>query len=152
MPIDPLATRGYLNNNPGNMDRSDPPWVGEIRNLADCKNDVQRMELEHGRFCVFVDADHGIRAMVKNLWAYRAIGLDTINGLINRWAPPNENNTIAYKDRVSLSTGKGLDEHLDMDNRATMRALLDGIIRVECGGMPYAGSEIENWMTLAGMT
>ena len=33
--IDPKQTRGYLNNNPGNMDRGDPPWNGEIRDIAE---------------------------------------------------------------------------------------------------------------------
>ena len=32
--IAPTQTRGYLNNNPGNMDRSEPPWNGEIRDVA----------------------------------------------------------------------------------------------------------------------
>ena len=46
--IAPTQTRGYLNNNPGNMDRSEPPWNGEIRDVAQCQNDVQRAELTHG--------------------------------------------------------------------------------------------------------
>ncbi len=152
MPIDPKGTRGYLNNNPGNLDRGEPPWNGEIRNIDLCKNEVQRHELTYGRFCVFEDQAHGIRAMVKNLWAYRAIGLNTINGLINRWAPPNENNTAAYKQRVCDATGKGLNEPLDMDNRRVMRALVDGIIRVECAGEPYTSEELDAGLTLAGMT
>jgi hypothetical protein len=69
--IDRYKARGFLNCNPGNMDRADPPWLGEIRDVALCVNDGQRMELTHGRFCVFSDAQHGIRAMVENLRAYR---------------------------------------------------------------------------------
>jgi len=94
--MDPRQTRGFLNNNPGNMDRGEPPWNGEIRDPARCINEVQRSELVHGRFCVFVDASHGIRAMVHNLWAYHdRLGCRSIRDYINRWAPPNENNTTA---------------------------------------------------------
>ena len=86
--MDPKSTRGFLNCNPGNMDRGEPPWNGEIRDLAHCANEVQKGELVHGRFCVFVDAPHGIRAMVKNLWAYHdRLGCRTIRDYINRWAP-----------------------------------------------------------------
>jgi len=96
--IDPKQTRGYLNNNPGNMDRGDPPWNGEIRDIAKCQNDIQRGELSHGRFCVFESAEMGIRAMAKTLLAYHdRLGCRSIRDYINRWAPPNENNTEAYK-------------------------------------------------------
>jgi hypothetical protein len=32
-----------------------------------------------------------------------------------------------------------------------MAALVDGIIRVECAGMPYAGNEIDEGLSLAGV-
>ena len=66
--MDPRQTRGFLNNNPGNMDRGEPPWNGEVRDPVRCANEVQRSELVHGRFCVFVDAPHGM-------------GTTTINGV-----------------------------------------------------------------------
>lgn len=152
MSIAPKQTRGYLNNNPGNMDRAEPPWNGEIRDVAKCTNDVQRAELTHGRFCVFVDARYGIRAMVHNLWAYHdKLGCKSIRDYINRWAPPNENNTAGYIARVVSSVSIGPDEPVDIYERANMRALVDGIINVECAGMPYDGTEIEDGMTLAGV-
>lgn len=152
MPIDPLQTRGYKNCNPGNLDRGEPPWLGEIRDPNDCKNDVQLAELAHGRFCVFEDAEHGIRAMVKNLWAYHdRLGCRTIRDYINRWAPPNENNTAGYIQRVADSVGVGPDTEVDIDHWGVLRAIIDGIINVECAGMPYTGNEIETGMTLAGV-
>ena len=148
--IEPTQTRGYLNNDPGNMDRGEPPWNGEIRNIADCQNDVQRAELTHGRFCVFVDAKHGIRAMDKNLKAYHTnLGCSTIRDYINRWAPPNENNTAAYIKRVADSLGVDPDERIDIFDTAVMAALIDGIIRVECAGMPYTGTEIADGIAIA---
>ena len=153
MPIDPKATRGYLNNNPGNMDRSEPPWNGEIRDVDLAQNDVQRAELTHGRFCVFVDSVHGIRAMAKNLIAYYdRLGLHTIRQIINRWAPPNENNTEGYIQRVASNAGVGADDQIDIRNARVMGSIIDGIIRVECAGMPYEQDEIEKGMLAAGIT
>ena len=146
--IAPKQTRGYLNNNPGNMDRGEPPWNGEVRQVALCTNDIQRAELTHGRFCVFVDAEHGIRAMAKNLMAYRdRLGCKSVRDYINRWAPPNENNTEAYINNVARSLGVGPDDPVDLGK--AMHGLIDAIIRVECAGMPYDGDEIERGIAMA---
>lgn len=152
-PIDPLKTRGYLNRNPGNLDRSPgEPWQGEIRDPNDPRlNGFQAHELRAGRFCVFAGHEWGIRAAAKNLLAYQRNGWDTINKAIDKWAPPIENDTAAYKARVAKSIGKGLDEPLDFSDYATAHATLDAIIRVECGGMPYQGKEIEDGLRLAGI-
>jgi len=145
--IDPKKTRGFLNNNPGNMDRSEPPWEGEIRDVSLCINDVQRRELTTGRFCVFSDALHGIRAIANNLRAYRdRLGCNTIREYINRWAPPSENDTAAYIARVCVSIGVGADNPVDLDE--ALPALIDAIIRVECAGMPYEDNEIVRAMAL----
>jgi hypothetical protein len=150
--IEPTKTRGFLNCNPGNMDRADPPWLGEIRDMALCTNDVQRIELGHGRFCVFSDAQHGIRAMVKNLRAYRdRLGCKSVREFINRWAPPNENNTEAYIHNVAGPLGVSPDAAVDIEQRAVMRGLVSAIICVECAGMPYAPEIIEQGLTLAGV-
>jgi hypothetical protein len=150
--MDPKSTRGFLNCNPGNMDRGEPPWNGEIRDPARCANDVQRGELVHGRFCVFVDAAHGIRAMVKNLWAYHdRLGCRTIRDYINRWAPPNENNTAGYIARVAASVGRAPDDPVDIHDPRILRAVVEGIISVECAGNPYANDNaIDEGLALAG--
>lgn len=151
--IDPKTTRGYLNNNPTNLDRSPgEPWRGEIRDPADRRlTDFQRRELTHGRFCVFPEPALGIRAAAKNLLAYQAAGWRTINTVIDHWAPPIENDTAAYKARVADKLGRGLDDVLDINDFSTAHALIDAIIRVECAGMPYTGHEIEDGLTLAGI-
>jgi hypothetical protein len=150
--IDPKQTRGYRNHNPGNMDRSEPPWNGEIRDVHQCQNDIQRAELTHGRFCVFESPEMGIRAMAKNLLAYHdRLGCRSVRDYINRWAPPNENNTEAYIANVASRVGKSPDEPVDIRNPGVMFSLIDGIIRVECGGMPYEGNEIADGLQLAGV-
>jgi hypothetical protein len=66
--MDPKEQRGYLNHNPGNIDRSADNWQFEIKDPNDPRlTPFQVHELTYGRFCVFADAVHGIRAMAKNL-------------------------------------------------------------------------------------
>ncbi len=112
---------------------------------------MQESELLHGRFCVFIDAPHGIRAMVHNLRAYNErLGCRTIRDYINRWAPPNENNTAGYIARVAASVSVDPDAPVDIHDWRVVRALVNGIINVECAGMPYEGAEIEGGLLLAG--
>jgi hypothetical protein len=166
--MDPRETRGFFNCNPGNMDRSLPPWNGELTlgdprivDLAPGDSDdvraksvsVRQAELEHGRFCVFVDAPHGVRAIVKNLWAYHGrLGCRTIRDYINRWAPPNENNTEGYIQRVAEAAEVGPDQAVDIHDAKILHAIVEGNISVECAGNPYANDNtVAEGLALAGV-
>lgn len=150
--MDPTKQRGFLNNNPGNIDRGEA-WQGLISDPADPRlTEFQRNELLHGRFCVFQSAEWGIRAMAKNLFAYRdRLGLRSVRQFISKWAPPNENNTEAYIASVAGKLGVSPDAAVNLNDYSTLAAICDAIIRVECGGMPYSGHEIEDGLRLAGV-
>lgn len=125
--------RGILNNNPGNIDRTGDKWQGMA---ADQSGD--------DRFVVFVAPHWGIRALVKVLLSYqRKHGLKTIRGIINRWAPPVENDTGAYVGQVSKACGVGPDETIDIANKAVLRVLVISIIQHENGQQPYSHADIE---------
>lgn len=82
------AARGLRNNNPGNI-RKGENWQG----LA-----AQQLDPE---FCTFETMAWGIRALVVLLRTYRfKYGLTTVKGIVNRWAPPTENDTGAYVNAV----------------------------------------------------
>lgn len=119
--------RGYRNANPGNIDfNAGNAWQGKL---------PRDMSIEP-RFERFDSHENGIRAMVKLLLKYQSsYGLDTISGLIDRWAPPNENNTDAYKNTVARKTGIGINQRLGASLRSeqVMRALVEAIIGVELG-------------------
>lgn len=168
--MDPRKSRGFLNNNPGNMDRSEPPWQGEIRDPADPRlTDFQRGELTRGRFCVFATPQLGIRGMARNLFAYTdRLGLCEIDDLITKWAPPpkgglvvaatggeangeDQNDTAAYIKAVADRLGVRPDTCVNLRDYKVLYAIVDAIIRHECGGMPYKGSEIEDGLLLAGV-
>lgn len=131
--------RGIRNHNPGNIDRTGDKWQGMA---ADQSSD--------SRFVVFVAPQWGIRALVKVLLSYqRKHGIKTIRGIINRWAPPVENNTSAYVEQVAKACGVDPDDTIDIENKAVLRALVSSIIKHENGQQPYGAGVIELGIDLA---
>jgi hypothetical protein len=95
-----MNARGIRNNNPGNL-RHGPKWQG----LAQFQPDRD--------FSLFVDMEHGIRALLINLRTYvQTHNLKTVREIISRWAPANENNTDAYVLAVAESLGVGPDQKI----------------------------------------
>lgn len=123
-----ILTRGERNCNPGNIDRHDnTQWQGQAPDQA-----------ADGRFVVFADPHYGIRALAKVLLAYyRKHGLDTVRGIIDRWAPPSENNTGAYVNHVASILGVGIDAPIDVTDPATLETLTRAIIEHENGRCVY---------------
>lgn len=125
--------RGLRNNNPGNI-RHNPNnnWQGARQNQTDSE------------FVQFISSAWGIRALMKTLRNYQSRhGLNTINGIINRWAPPVENNTGSYVDAVSARAGILPHQYIDLNSRATIISLASAIIHHENGRQPYTRAELE---------
>lgn len=118
--------RGIRNNNPLNI-RKGNNWKGEVPNQTD------------GAFEQFVSMQMGVRAGFKILKNYmtgyggRVKALTNVHDIIHRWAPPSENNCKAYIDAVCRVSGLHEFERLQFSDRNKMLALVDGMIRVECG-------------------
>lgn len=135
--------KGIRNRNPGNIDDVGIPWQGLIP-----KGDPRHNGEE--RFCVFVDAQHGIRALAKNLTAYyQKHGLHTVRGMIDRWAPSRENNTKAYVNVVARAVGVPPDQRIDLDF-PTVRKMTLAIIKHENGMQPYTDEVIDAGLSMAG--
>lgn len=121
------TSRGIRNNNPGNI-----RWGDEWQGL------VSRKLRTDKSFCQFTTPEYGIRAMIIILRNYqRKHGLNTISGIIKRWAPPNENNTQAYIISVAQATGVPPDQRIDTRDSRFMVKLLQAIIKHENGSQPY---------------
>lgn len=114
-----MATRGIRNNNPGNIRVSKDQWEG--------------MTGDDGAFVTFDSPESGVRALGKNLLSYGRRGYDSIEKIINRWAPPNENDTKAYIDSVVAATGIPATQSLDLSNPDTLSALAQAISFHETG-------------------
>lgn len=122
--------RGIRNNNPGNLRPGRYPWLGQTF-------------VDNEGYCVFSSWQLGVRAMVKNLMAYRDWHkLYSIKGIIKRWAPSNENDTDKYIAFIVKHMGEPADARLDLKSCAIVQKLIEGIIYYECGTQPYDTNEI----------
>jgi hypothetical protein len=140
---DPKQSRGYRNKNPGNIDWNERnKWQGQ----------VGKEPGPNGRFAVFESHEFGIRALATLLITYQdRHGLNTVRGIIDRWAPPVENNTDAYVNAVARKIGVGPRDELDLQTYAHLRPLVEAIITHELGGNPYDGTTIDAGLRLAGV-
>ncbi|MGH8331925.1 MAG: structural protein, partial [Pseudomonas sp.] len=107
----------------------------------------------------------GIRALARVLITYQdkrrandGSRIDSVREIIERWAPPNENDTEAYVATVSRVLGVAPDDGVvDVYNFETMRDLVTAIIRHENGpgslpgGVWYGDSIIADGLQLAGI-
>lgn len=116
------APRGVKNNNPGNIRISANAWRGKLANNTD------------GSFEQFETMDLGARAHLKNLQAYFKCGLNTVELILNTWAPPSENHTKAYVEYVAKQIGVSPDAEL----KPTKELLVN---------IGFAMSKMENGLT-----
>ncbi|WP_116348973.1 hypothetical protein [Klebsiella aerogenes] len=132
-----VGPRGVRNNNPGNLEASSSnPWVGQTGS--------------DGRFAKFETPEHGIRALGRNLLSYQRQGIDTVSDIINRWAPPSDNNdTAAYIKSVCAQLGVKADQPLDASNPDTLQALCAAIIKHENGSQPYSNEQLSTGVSAA---
>lgn len=114
-----MATRGIRNNNLGNLRVSKDQWEGAVG--------------DDGAFVIFDSPESGVRALAKNLQSYGRQGYDSIEKIINRWAPPNENDTKAYIDSVVAATGIPATQSLDLSDPDTLSSLAQAIGYHETG-------------------
>lgn len=96
--------RGIRNNNPGNIE--DGPFARSLPGYAG----------SDGRFAIFNDLSSGEGAQTRLLGSYVQRGFDTPAEIINRWAPPSDNNpTGAYISYVARRAGIGPNDRVTAD-------------------------------------
>lgn len=113
--------RGIRNNNPLNI-RIGNTWLGEVTNPTD------------NEFEQFVHVCYGLRAGFILLKRYiNRYKLNTIEKIISRWAPHNENNTRSYINQVARSMNMDPDTPLLYEDKNRMCALVYEMVYVENG-------------------
>ncbi|MBG5973224.1 structural protein [Proteus mirabilis] len=129
--------RGERNNNPGNI-RHGSKWQG----LSPQQTDPS--------FCQFVSPEYGIRAIYKLLQTYqKKYELNTVESIIDRYAPPNENNTADYINRAARDIGVSVNEPINVSSKSVAIALATAIVGVELGYQPYSQKVFEDaWLLL----
>jgi hypothetical protein len=138
---------GVRRNNPLNIVYNPKlNWKGRHPLCGDASADP------NPRFEWFVSPDYGYRAAARTLLYYSEhYGLNTITGIIHRWAPPSENDTRVYCTTVSRLTGFGQLDTLDLTDFDTMFKLLKAMTKVECGYYPWPDFVIRDGIMLAGI-
>lgn len=122
--------RGIRNNNPGNIRKTPTKWKGEVGGIDP-------------EFETFSTPELGIRAMAKLLVNYQTRhGLDTIEEIVGRWAPPIENDTSSYIDSVAKATNISKFRVLNLSDEDTLLRIIKAIITHENGYNPYTDAQI----------
>ena len=112
--------RGLRNNNPGNIRLTKTLWQGET--LGSDKS-----------FKTFVSMEYGYRAIFVLLRSYISKGFDTIEKIINRYAPPTENVTSRYVKHVSERTGIPKNKRVSFSDSEAMINIVAAISKSENG-------------------
>lgn len=113
--------RGLRDNNPGNIRPSTKyTWNGQTG-------------VENG-YCIFIDMEHGLRAMAIDLRSKINRGLNTISKYIPVYSPNGDgaNNEAAYIKSVCDDTGFSATQILIAD-KDTLKKLVHAHIEVEVG-------------------
>ena len=127
-----MVARGIRNNNPGNI-----RWGDKWKGLDEDGREKDKS------FCVFKKPEYGIRALAKILRNYRDLHkITTVAGIIHRFAPPTENNTVAYINHVAKILKVDTDDVIDVRFEKTMLDLIKAIIQHENGEQPYTDEQI----------
>lgn len=120
-----MFERPWRNNNPGDL-RCLPTGKWDGQTGAD--------DRAGGPFAIFVSRRMGWRALAVCLLTYfERHGLNTIDGIIDRYAPPVENNTEGYKQLVCSQLGVTQAAVIDPREPDVMLALVSAIAVAEGG-------------------
>lgn len=132
--LDNVATpKGIRNNNPGNIEDNGTPWRGRIG--------------DDGRFIIFDKPENGIRAIARTLDTYsNKYGINTLDRILSRWAPPSENNTEAYIRHAEKALKISRHTPIGYQHKA---ALIKVIIKHENGQQPYSDKVINDGIAAA---
>lgn len=128
--------RGLRNNNPGNIEDG-----GFAKGLPGYKG-------SDGRFAVFDTIESGEGAQRALLQSYGRRGLNTVEGVVGRWAPSSENDTAGYARFVSNRMGVDPRAPLDMNDTATLDRLRLAMAEQENGQGGVEGLSDEQLVAL----
>lgn len=136
------ANRNFRNNNFGNLN-----FVGqEGAVLEDTPGKGQ------ARFARFATPEDGFRALANQVSSYangtsKAAGyqkLNTVQDIISKWAPPNENDTGKYIQTISASLGVKPTDKINTSDPQVMTKLIRAISTYEGGNPTVSDGYIQN--------
>lgn len=135
---DTSLPRGYRNNNPLNVRKNAAnAWKGKVVPGTD------------PAFEQFITMAYGYRCALYLLRKYIGQGNNTIRKIINKWAPPSENNTDGYISHVAGRSGISADTVLSPTDQDKLCRIAYAMAWVENGYAPASMSDIyQGWALL----
>jgi len=126
---------GQRINNPLNIRQYDQGFLGETG--------------EDSGFVSFEDPMYGVRAADRVLTTYGTKrGINTIRGLINRFAPPSENETRNYVNYISDQLGIDPDAEVDLSDPEMRARILSPMAMMESRS-EYSPGQITEMIEMA---
>jgi hypothetical protein len=115
-----MTPRGIRNNNPLNIRHNADVFQGETKGTDKS-------------FKTFSSMPYGYRAAFVTLATYNARGWNTIEKIVSRWAPPNENDTEKYIANVERWSGINRSKELTAANGADYLMIVAAMSFMENG-------------------
>ena len=115
-----MTPRGIRNNNPLNIRHNADVFQGEVKG-------------SDKSFKTFSSMPYGYRAAFVTLATYNSRGWNTIEKIISRWAPPNENDTAKYIANVERWSGVSRSKELTLTDGAYYVMLVSAMSFMENG-------------------
>ncbi|WP_426575465.1 hypothetical protein ACP179_00980 (plasmid) [Xenorhabdus stockiae] len=134
--------RNFRNNNFGNL-----VYVGQKGARLEEANAKGEQ-----RFAKFDTPEEGMRALANQITSYangtsKAVGyqkLNTVESIITKYAPKNENHTEGYIANLSKALGVNADQQLDLSNPDIMTKMIRAISTIEGGNPQVTDDFIRN--------
>ena len=123
--------RGFRNNNPLNIRKNAAnAWKGKVVPGTD------------PLFEQFITMAYGYRAALRLIRNYIGNGYNTIRKIVNKWAPPSENNTSSYVSNVASRTGIDADAVIGRNDREKLCKIAWAMAWSENGRAPASMNDI----------
>lgn len=133
----PGASVAERNNNPGNL-----VFAGQ-------RGAIQGDTVAGHTFAKFKSTEEGIAALYRQLQLYQKRGIDTLTEVMSIYAPEGSNNTAAYVQALSQSTGLDPNQQLNFNDPATAAAMIRGISKHEAGKSYLSDQQILSGISMA---
>lgn len=120
---------------------SPAPAPGELGTTAPMRANNPGALMPGGKMAQFETPQAGLQALDSNLQSYGKQGVNTLAGVITKWAPPGSNNTAAYIADAAQRLGIKPDQKIDLSNPVVRQAVGTAIMLHENGAAGVFGQQ-----------
>lgn len=126
----------FINNQNNDMENKTDTLGFKNKNLLNIRystsNNWTGQTGQNKGFCVFDSFDNGLRAAIKLLRKYNTTyGRKTVEQIISKWAPSNENDTTNYINFVAKKMQIDATEKIDLDDKELLYKLIYAMCLME---------------------